>query len=156
MTIIRAEAAKVIDASPEAIYAVLADYHVGHKAILPQPFFEVIIEKGGQGAGTLMWTHVTVFGKKYSYHQLVSEPEPGRVIKETDIDTGQFSSFTLDPLNGGKQTRVTIHAEEPAKPGIVGFLGRFTQPPVMRRMFMVELNNLAAYVRNEAAVPSTN
>src|SRR6266851_1594433 len=99
----------VIDARPEELYAVLSDYHVGHPAILPRPpFTDLVVEKGGKGAGTVILSHVKMFGRTTSYHQEVSEPEPGRVLVEKDMDTGQYSKFTLDPLNAGKQTRVTI------------------------------------------------
>jgi len=147
--VIRADASYVINARPEEIYAVISDYHVGHPAILPKGFTGLIVEKGGKGAGTLVLTKLTVYGKEYTYHQLVSEPEPGRVLVETDIDTGQFSSFTLDPVNGGAQTRVTIHAEEPAKPGVAGWLAAQMQPMFMKRMFAEELRNLAAYVQQQ-------
>src|SRR5437773_7574984 len=93
------EATLNIDARPEQLYAIITDYRVGHPAILPKPYFtELTVEKGGQGAGTVLWVSLRAFGKDYRYHQLVTEPEPGRVIVETDIETGQYSTFTFEPL----------------------------------------------------------
>jgi hypothetical protein len=128
MSGIQVEYSMVVDALPEAIYAVLSDYRVGHPAILPRPpFTELTVEKGGKGAGTVVMTRVKVFGRTTSYHQVVSEPEPGRVLMEKDMDTEQYSTFTLDPLDGGKQTRVTIFCEFPLEPGFVGIMQKLTQ-----------------------------
>ncbi len=152
MSMIHSEASAVIDARPEELYAVVSDYHVGHPAILPKPYFtELTVEKGGQGEGTIIRTRLKAFGREFSFHQVVTEPEPGRLLVETDMDTGQFSSFTFEPLNGGKQTRVTIIAENPASPGFTGFLERLTQPAFNRRLFQQELRNLADYVRSKNA-----
>ena len=155
MSGIQAEYSTVIDARPEEIYAVLSDYRVAHPAILPKPpFTELTVEKGGQGAGTVVMSRVKVFGREMSYHQVVSEPEPGRVLMEKDMDTGQYSSFTLDPLNGGKQTRVTIFCERPLEPGLMGIMQKLTQAQYMRGLFKRELDNLANYLRNSDAATS--
>lgn len=146
------DASDVIDARPEEIYAILSDYRVGHAAILPKPYFqEMIVEQGGQGAGTILRLRMKVFGQESSYHQIVTEPEPGRLLVETDMNTGQFSSFTLEPLNGGVQTRVTIHSEFPASRGIKGLMEKLMQPPITHYIFKKELRNLAEYVRSKAS-----
>lgn len=153
MSVIHAEYSTVIDANAKDIYAVLADYHVGHAAILPRPpFTDLIVEKGGIGAGTVLTTRVKAYGRIMSYHQVVSEPEPGRVIMEKDMDTAQYSMFTLDPLNGGKQTRVTIFCEFPVVPGFEGVLQRMFQPAYSRGILKQELHNLAHYLHNNATV----
>ncbi len=150
-----ARASRIINASPESIYNVIADYRVGHPAILPKPWFNgLTVEKGGFGAGTVIRFEVTVMGRKFPFHQAITEPEPGRVILETDIETGQYSRFTLEPLNGGRQTRVTIESATPASPGLMGFIERLTQPPMSRRMFTQELQNLDDYMNANAAVKS--
>lgn len=149
MSKIYASASAVINARPEAIYVVISDYRVGHPAILPKPYFTGLeVEKGGVGAGTLMKTRMNVFGREYVYHHLTSEPEPGRVLVETDINTGQFSRFTVDPISP-TQTRVTIEAETPASPGFAGFMEKLVQPIISRRIFKQELENLAAYVAKQ-------
>jgi Polyketide cyclase / dehydrase and lipid transport len=148
MSTYHVEASSLIDARPEAIYAVLTDYQVGHQAILPRPYFqEVTIEQGGKGAGTELRIRMNIFGQTYHYHQIVSEPQPGRVLKETEVDTGQYTTFTLEPLGDGQQTRVTIASEFPAKPGLMGLMERLMQPPVTRRLYLQELRNLADYLR---------
>jgi Polyketide cyclase / dehydrase and lipid transport len=146
------ESSRVIDAAPADIYAVIADYNVGHQAILPRKYFtELVVEKGGTGAGTVTRLTMKVMGKEFKYHQIVSEPESGRVIKEADMDTPQYSTFTFDPVNGGKQTRVTINIFHPQSAGIMGFLEKLTTPPLTRRILDQELQNLADYMQSKSA-----
>lgn len=148
MSRIKAEASAVIDAPPEKIYNVIRDYNVGHQAILPKPYFtEMKVIKGGVGAGTETHLTMNVYGRTMTFHQIVSEPEPGRKLVETDVNTGQFSSFTLEPLDGGARTRVTIYAEQPASPGLAGVLERLMTPGIQRRIFEKELQNLAEYMK---------
>ncbi len=145
---IHVEASDIIHAPAADIYAILSDYQVGHQAILPKPYFTaMIVETGGQGAGTILQTSMTVMGQDFHYHQIVSEPEPGRVLVETDLDTGQWSSFTLEPLGDGSQTRVTITSEFPASPGFKGIMERLFTPRFTRPIFMQELRNLNDYVQ---------
>lgn len=152
MGLMRVQSSAVIPARPEAIYAVLADYREAHPAILPKPYFtELKVEEGGQGAGTVIHVRMKVFGIESEFHQIVSEPEPGRVLAETDLNTGLISTFTVEPLNGGGQSRVTITTEFNPRPGFMGFMERLFNPPIMRRIFNQELQNLADYVSGQAA-----
>ena len=147
---IHAEESHVIDARPEEIYAVVNDYRVGHPAILPKQYFtDLIVEEGGQGAGTVLRGSVKVFGQEFPFHQLVSEPEPGRVLVETDTETGQWTRWTFEPLDGGAQTRVTIASEFPPSPGIISVLERLTRPLVVRDIYRKELRQLDEYVRSK-------
>lgn len=142
------ESTLVINARPEILHDIIADYRVSHPAILPRPTFtDLVVEKGGYGAGTVVVVKLKMLGKEYTYHQAVTEPEPGRVIMETDIETGQYTTFTFEPLNGGKQTRMTIASEFPRKPGLVGLLEARMSPPIVRNLYLKELKNVAAYVQ---------
>jgi Polyketide cyclase / dehydrase and lipid transport len=155
-TWIHAEASYVIDARPEEIHAIVADFRVDHPAILPRQYFtSLVVEQGGQGAGTIVLGAVKVLGKEYTFRQRISEPEPGRVLDETDVDTGQLTRWTFEPLDGGAQTRVTIASDYPPSPGFVGWLERLAKPAVARDMYRKELRQLADYVRSKrAAAPA--
>ena len=153
MNAITVEYSAVIDAAPQTIYAILRDYDGGHRAILPKPYFQSMdIEAGGVGAGTVLNLTVNIYGQSYHYHQVVSEPEPGRILMEKDMDTGQWSRFVIDPLEEGRRSRVTIESEFPATRGLMGWLQRWTLPPVARRIYAEELAQLAAYVRGDLNV----
>ena len=143
------EESQVIDAQSEALNAVLRDYQVGHPAILPKPYFSALtVEKGGEGEGTVLRGSVTAFGTVRAFHQQVTEPKPGRVLVETDVETGQYTTFTFEPLNGGSQTLVTIASDFPVTPGFIGFVEKLTTPAFIHRLYRQELKNLAEYVRS--------
>ena len=149
MSTFHVEESLVIEARAADLYAVVADYRVGHPAILPRPFFqELTVEKGGVGEGTIVRGSVMVMGKSYPLHHRITEPEPGRVLQESDLDKpGEFTRFIFEPLNGGGQTRVTIATEFVPSPGLMGVMERLTKPGLARKMYRQELGNLAEYVR---------
>ncbi|NWF69467.1 MAG: SRPBCC family protein [Chloroflexi bacterium] len=132
----------------EQLYAILADYRVGHPAIVPKQYFrDLKIEDGGTGAGTVFRLELLVMGQTFKYHQRVSEPQPGRVLKETDIDTGLSTTFTVEPLGDGTQSRVTISTEFKGGDGIGGAIQKFLTRLLTTRMYNEELRNLAAYAQ---------
>lgn len=145
---------QIINARAEQLYAIVRDYHVGHPAIVPKAYFTALtVEKGGVGEGTVVISEGKVMGTKFRYRHVVTEPQPGHLLVETDSYTGQWSSFTFDPVNGGAQTRVTITAEYPLSAGFKGFMEKLINPLVSRRMFKEELDNLEAYARSAQAAP---
>ncbi|MBI5668800.1 MAG: SRPBCC family protein [Chloroflexi bacterium] len=151
MSPIHAEVTEVIDARPEDVYAVVSDYEVGHPAILPKPYFTGLkVEQGGKGTGTVARASMNVFGSKREFRVVVSEPEPGRVLVEADPDAGVVTTFIVEPVNGGQQSRVTIATDSEARPGFTGVMERLMNPPIMRRIYQQELRQLANYLRSKA------
>lgn len=154
MSQIHASAAQVIDAQPEEIYAILADYHNQHPHILPKQYFKSLeIESGGQGAGTVFRSLVRVNGVERRNHMLVSEPAPG-VLVETDTDTGMKTTFTITPVQDGKQANLEIATDWEASPGLAGLMEKVGSPPVMRRIYRAELRQLAEYVKTRQPAAS--
>src|SRR5215204_5438687 len=140
--IVHTEVSAVIDAPPAQVYAVFADYRNAHQQVLPRPEFgEVIIEKGGQGAGTVYRTSVTVMGMRTDYYMEVTEPEPGRLLVETDKKLGVVTSFIIEPLAGGQKSRVTLATDWTPKAGIMGWIEKLSSPGVMRKLYSTELQN---------------
>ena len=132
---------RVIDAPPAAVYGVFADYHHGHAAVLPKPYFtEMIVEKGGRGAGTEITVHMSVLGNKVTYHMVVTEPEPGRVLQEEDKAAAVVTTFTVEPVNNGQASNVTIYTRAQTAPGIRGFLEKLITPPISRKIYNEELD----------------
>jgi hypothetical protein len=133
---------RIINASPETIYAILSDYHEGHPSILPQPYFKSLeVEEGGVGANTVLRVAMEVYGNKREFRLRVSEPEPGRVLMEEDPDAGTVTRFTLDPMADGR-TRVTIASDFRAAGGLRGWLERLMNPAITRRIYEAELELL--------------
>lgn len=145
---LKISASKTINARSMDIYAVMSDYRAGHPAILPKPCFsKMVVVEGGQGTGTVIEVHMDVYGTKRIFHQVVTKPEPGRVLAESDAEAGVMTSFTMDPLNGGSQAQVTIATESRLSPGIQGLVERIFNPMIIRRIYRQELELLDQYVR---------
>lgn len=154
MNTLHVEYTAEIEAEPDVIYGIFADYRTSHPAILPKQYFKALtVEQGGVGAGTVVSGTVRVYGMDYPFHLVVSEPEPGYLLVETDTNTQQVTKFILEPISGGR-TRVTIASDFPVSTGFAGFVERLTKPGVTRRIYQAELEQVAAYVRTmpEAAV----
>jgi hypothetical protein len=102
-----------IDAPAAQVYAILADYHSGHPRILPSPpFLGLQVEEGGVGAGTRVNFQMRIYGTTQSFRAAVTEPEPGRVLVETNLgDGGAVTTFTVDAIEGGQHANVTIVTE---------------------------------------------
>lgn len=153
MSKIRVAESMVIDAKPEEIYALLADYHSGHPQVLPRKYFKKLeIESGGQGAGTVFRTRIHAGGGEREYHMRVTEPAPG-VLVESDIPTNLVTTFTVTPAQGGQQARLEI-ATEWTTPGIKGLFERLLAPPAMQRIYREELHQVAEVVKGKQTAAS--
>lgn len=137
-----------IPAPPAAVYAIIADYKVGHPAILPKPTFgNLTVEAGGFGAGTVIRFPMEIMGSKVAFHMDVTEPEPGKLLRETDRATGVYTDFLFTPQANGSQTQLTFTTYMPQKPGLGGLLEKWLTPPVMRRIYKQEMENITAYLQ---------
>lgn len=147
-----AQESQVIDARPEQVYGVVSDYRSGHPSILPRQYFtSLTVDKGGQGAGTAVTVHMNVYGTKAMYKMTVSEPEPGRVLMEEDPSAGVVTTFTFDPIDGGRQTRVTISTKARTSPGLKGVMEKLMTPMIARKIYRAELRQLADVVRSRSS-----
>lgn len=142
------EVSHIIDATPQQIYAVISDYKQGHPAILPKPYFEdLIVEQGGQGEGTVALAKMNVMGVRRTFRMVITEPEPGRVLREVDEQAGVDTRFVIEPLEGGKKSKITIITDSKVSAGFAGLMERLMNPPITRRIYKQELQQLADYLR---------
>lgn len=131
----------LIPAPAEALYAILADYHGGHPRILPRPpFVSLEVVEGGIGAGSIIRVQMRVLGQLQGFRAVVTEPEPGRVLVETN-DTGYVTTFTVEPRGEG-EAEVTI-ATELARTGWAARLEGWMTARLLRRVYRRELEQLA-------------
>ena len=137
---------RTIDATADTIYSIIADYETHHPHILPEAYFSGLeILEGGVGAGTRINVHAIVYGSQQTLHMGVAEPQPGRVLTETDLNGGMKTTFALQPV-GDQQTVVTITTAWPPASGLQSLFNRLMLPRYVRRMLEAELEQLAAYV----------
>ena len=137
-----------VGAPAELTYRLIADDE-HHRQILPEGFSDFEVLEGGVGAGTLHSFKVSAGGRVREYVMRVDEPEPGRVITETDQNSSLVTTFTVTPE--GERCVVRIQTQWNGAGGIGGFFERTFAPRVMRRMYADELSRLDRYAREQAA-----
>ncbi len=140
----RITASAVIPARRERVYALIANYHDGHPRIVPKQFSGIVVEQGGIGAGTVIRFQMSIFGKKQRFRAAVTEPEPGRVLVETNLDpNGAVTTFTVDQGPAPADSRVTISTELKVRSGFLGIFEKALVTLLLRPMYVHELENLA-------------
>jgi hypothetical protein len=139
---VRASASALIGAPPAAVYSILADYRDGHPRILPKKYFQdLVVERGGVGTGTRIRFGIRLMGSTRTVRAEVSEPEPGRVLAEKDVETGAVTTFSIEPADNGRQSLVTITTEWSAG-AVAAMVLRLFAPPALKRIYKEELRNL--------------
>ncbi|MCB8945880.1 MAG: SRPBCC family protein [Ardenticatenaceae bacterium] len=137
-----------IQASAAVAYTILSDYH-HHRQILPPKFFTGLdIVEGGVGEGTRFTLHAMAFGGKTQMHMTVTEPQPGAVLVERDVDTGLVTTFTVKPI-GDNESQVTFETVWQPQPGLKGWLDGRISPFFMRMVYRQEMKILNAYAQEQ-------
>jgi uncharacterized protein YndB with AHSA1/START domain len=140
-----------IPAPPAEVYAILADYTVGHPHILPSTYFRNIeVEEGGVGAGTRIRFDMTVLGTSRTMRAEIEEPKPGRVLVERDVEGKAVTTFTVNPAREGRDSDVTITTVVKTRGGILGVVERMASKAFLERVYRDELSRLAAYAASGA------
>ena len=138
--------AGIIPSSPSKVYRILSDYRQHHSRIIPPEYFRSFqVIEGGIGAGTRTRFEVHVLGQVREVEHLISEPEPGRVLMESEPDGSFKTRFRVEPLEGGAATRLTIESEISSRPGLQGALEKWMTSMMLRRIYRKELARIAAY-----------
>lgn len=140
----RVSASAVIPARRERVYSLIANYRDGHPRILPKQFSNLVVEQGGIGSGTVIRFEMSILGKKQTFRAAITEPEPGRVLVETDLHgNGAITTFTVDPATAPADSHVTISTELPVRTGVLGHVERILTTWLLRPIYVKELENLA-------------
>lgn len=137
-------ASAIIPARRDRVYSLLANYKDGHPRILPRQFTNLTVEQGGVGAGTVIRFQMSVFGRKQTFRAAITEPDPGRMLVETDLDAnGAVTTFTVSPSSAPADSNVTISTELPVRTGFPGKIERVLSTLFLRPIYVKELQNLA-------------
>ena len=129
------------------MYAAIADYRQHHPHIVPPEYFRGLeVLEGGVGAGTRTRVEMRVLGMARRFEQVVTEPEPGRIVMEANQDGSGVTTFTVDTAEGGESAHVTIATDLVSRPGIAGLLERLFTSAMLPRIYRKELVRLEAYV----------
>ena len=150
------EAEAFVLAPAQLVYGIVADYRKGRPQILPKGYFSKLeVEQGGTGAGTIIRFKMHVFGLTRTFRVEITEPQPGRVLAETDSSSGIETTFTISPLEGSQLTKVTIATRFSTRGGIFGPLERFLTSRTLRSIYNQELQLLATLAENRSATSTT-
>lgn len=107
MTTLQIETEVVVPACAAAVYRVLADYAGARRRLQPRRFVaRSRVKAGGIGGGTRL--DVLLHGPHdgLPLDVVVTEPEAGTVLVESDAAAGVRRTFVLEPCDRGTHTRV--------------------------------------------------
>jgi hypothetical protein len=90
-------------------------------------------------------------GIEQAFYHRVSEPEPGRVLVEQDIDSVQniITTFVVDPLENGQKAHVEISTTMNASVGLTGVVERIVVPLINSRLYRKELQLLEGVAQRQ-------
>jgi hypothetical protein len=138
------QATALIHAAPQVVYATLADYINGHPRIVPPQYFTGIeVVKGGIGAGTEIKVGMKAGGVKTTLYLIVTEPQPGYILQETDKNGQFYTHFILEPH--GEYTQLTILTVWKQKKGLGGIIEKYLNQKFGYKIFSLELQCIDSY-----------
>jgi hypothetical protein len=141
MPTITISVSSTIHAPGALLYGIIADYRDGHPAILPPQYFgRLDVLAGGRGAGTRIRFEMKAFGRTNIGIAEISEPVPGRELRET-LSDGIVTTFLVEPT-GPAEARVTFSTTY-HRNGVRGWLEKLVAPRYLRRVYTAELAQLA-------------
>lgn len=132
---------KKINSESKILYSIVADYHERHKLILPTPpFLWLKVLEGGYGAGTKIEFAMKFFGSTSVMRAVISEPEPGKVLKEEAEDGSVATLFYFE--EDSAQTTVSISTTFRIGTGIFAKLQFWISKKLLTKVYHQELINL--------------
>ena len=140
-----ASAEGLVGAPADTVYRYLADLREHHPRFLPPAFSDFQVESGGAGAGTVTRFKMTAGGRTREYRMRIDEPEPGRVLTESDLNSSAVTTFTVSAQDGASLVHISTAWDGAG--GIGGLFERMFAPRVLRAIYADELKRLDAYAR---------
>ena len=134
-----------VGAPADTVYGYVADMREHHPNFLPPAFSGFRVESGGVGAGTVTRFTVTAGRRTREYQMTVAEPEPGRILTESDSGSSLVTTTTVSPRGGASLVQISTAWDGAS--GIGGLFERMFAPRVMRAIYADELKRLDAYAR---------
>lgn len=142
----------ILNARPEDVYSSIADYRNGHPNIVPREnMYNFRVEEGGYGEGTVVHFTFKALGVERVMSARISEPQPGRVLVERDVDSVNdvITTFRVTPVEDGKKSHVEISTSYKPSPGLMGLIERMTIPRINPKIYQKELQILEAFAQKK-------
>ncbi len=144
-----------IGSPSRVVYSIIADYRAGHQRILPRPPFEsLVVEQGGTGAGTVISVQMRLMGRVRTFRAEITEPDPGRILRETIPDDDVVTTFTVEPLDDGRKSNVTISTEYAARNSVAGAFEAWFMKVLLRPVYVRQLALLTSVAGSQEAPES--
>src|SRR6476469_6359470 len=140
-------AERVVDAPADTVYHYVADMRDHHPRFLPPGFSDFRVDSGGTGPGTIPRLTVTAGARTRESRMKVDEPEPGRVLTESDTGSSLVTTTTVSPRDGNSLVQISTTWDGAG--GIGGFFEKTFAPRVMRGIYADELERLNAYAHEQ-------
>jgi hypothetical protein len=146
----RVSAQRVVEAPAAVVYHLIADYATHHRqapeGFLPDAFTDLVVERGGVGAGTVVRFTSALGGRRQTMTATITEPEPGRVLRETS--PGVVTTFTVEPVDANGRQRARVRFDTVLEVGgVMGLFTRLLAPRLLRPVFAQELDRLEQHAR---------
>lgn len=138
---------RIIQARPEEIFNILADYAHKHPRILPANFLDYHVVKGGWGDGTTVSFRLQAAGREREYTMRVEETVKGQVLTERDNGSSLITHWTVLPVDHGQRSKVSVESDWEGSSGIGGFFERTFAPLGLRKIYDEILSALAQMVQ---------
>lgn len=119
---------RVIEARPAEVFQTLADYKMKRPRILPPNYLDYTLEKGGQGAGTVIRYRLRAAGRERPYEMHVEETVKGQVLTERDKGSSLVTRWNVLPIADGQKSKVSVESDWEGSSGIGGFFERIFAP----------------------------
>jgi hypothetical protein len=111
----------------------------------PQYFRDIEVLEGGFGAGTRTRFQAHVLGTIQEVRHVVTEPVPGRVLVESDVDKASTTTFKVEPSGTDAATLLTITTDLAGRDGLAGMVERWLTSLMLRRIYRKELALITEY-----------
>ena len=148
----RTSAERVIEAPAEVVYHLISDYAEHHRAgpegFLPPAFTDLVVERGGVGAGTAIRFTSVLGGRPQTVSATISEPQPGRVLVESS--PGLETTFTVEPVDA-RRARVRFDTVIEVG-GLMGIVTRLVVPGMLRPVNADEMARLERHAQAHPAL----
>lgn len=149
----RVESTGRVNAPAKRVYSLIADYRGGHQRIIPPRFFRnLVAESGGYGEGSVIAYDFIMAGSTRRARARVAEPDPGRVLTETDLAMGALTTFVVEPVTD-TSCDVTISTLIPIHGGMLGWIERRVIGRLLRKVYAEELALIDSAARSADMTP---
>ena len=136
---VSASSTVLIDATPEAVLAAVADYAAVRPRILSSHYSEYQVLEGGQGAGTVASWKLQATQKRVRNVKATVDMA-GHTVIEKDANSSMITNFTVAPAGSGSS--VTMKTSWQGAGGVGGFFEKTFAPLGLRKIQAEVLKNL--------------